>query len=275
MNVAGTTESEMPLRRSFVTGASETVLEWPRSSCRRRSGRCPPSGSPRNSGRTTNSCSLVDHARDPAAVRAHGRPDVRLVVAGDPVRCSGKANAAAAGLEAATDDVLVRTDADFEHAADWLETITRGVERHGVATGIPVFVSRDLAGASVEPLTTPPSLHAFWFGGAMWGGAMGFRREQVDFDALCRALRRTVSDDCSSATAFEPRRRPSRRSSHTSRSKGPVGRSHSPSSSSRPTTSPAPAVRPASDRVARTRVGVGRRCIDDIRAACRGFEWAE
>jgi glycosyltransferase involved in cell wall biosynthesis len=136
---------------------------------------------------------LVDDAGD--AVEADDREGVDRVVAGDPEGCSGKANAVAAGLEAASHDVVLATDADYDREPDWLATLREGVERHGVVTGVPVFVSDGAAGKLVEPTTTPLTLLAFGVEGATWGGALGFRREAVDVEALCADLRRTVSDD--------------------------------------------------------------------------------
>ncbi len=145
---------------------------------------------------------LVDAAADVAG-DVPDRDDVTVLAVGDPTGCSGKANAIAAGLEYATasddppveDDLILFTDADYRRDDDWLETLRAGVRQHGAATGVPVFRSRGLAGAVVEPLTTPLTLSTFGFGTAMWGGAMGVDRDVIDVDSLCTDLRRTVSDD--------------------------------------------------------------------------------
>ena len=145
---------------------------------------------------------LVDAAEDVAG-DVPDRDDVTVLAVGEPSGCSGKSNAIAAGLEYVTasdeppdeDDLILFTDADYRRDDDWLETLRAGVRQHGAATGVPVFRSRGLAGAVVEPLTTPLTLSTFGFGTAMWGGAMGVDRDVIDVDALCTDLRRTVSDD--------------------------------------------------------------------------------
>jgi hypothetical protein len=145
---------------------------------------------------------LVDAAEDIAG-DVPDRDDVTVLVVGDPSGCSGKANAIASGLAyvaasddpPAEDDLILFTDADYRRDDDWLETLRAGVRKHGAATGVPVFRSHGLAGAVVEPLTTPLTLSTFGFGTAMWGGAMGVSHELIDVDATCADLRRTVSDD--------------------------------------------------------------------------------
>lgn len=62
-----------------------------------------------------------DSEEDPVADREHIPETVRLVVAGTPTGCSGKANAIAAGMEAASHDRLVWTDDDFDHPPNWLD----------------------------------------------------------------------------------------------------------------------------------------------------------
>jgi hypothetical protein len=56
---------------------------------------------------------IHDTEDDPVTDRERFPENVRLVPAGDPVGCSGKANAIAAGMEAANHDRLVWTDDDF------------------------------------------------------------------------------------------------------------------------------------------------------------------
>lgn len=145
---------------------------------------------------------LVDHERD-VATDVPDRDDLTVLAVGEPSGCSGKANAIAAGLEYVVtegfddhpNDLILFTDADYRRDDDWLETLREGVSRHGAATGVPVFRSAGIAGATVEPLTTPLTVSTFGFGDAMWGGAMGVRRSAIDIDSTCADLRRTVSDD--------------------------------------------------------------------------------
>ncbi|MDB2239425.1 hypothetical protein PM026_16850, partial [Halorubrum ezzemoulense] len=57
---------------------------------------------------------IHDTEDDPVTDRERFPENVRLVPAGDPVGCSGKANAIAAGMEAAI-DLLLRVNAEESH----------------------------------------------------------------------------------------------------------------------------------------------------------------
>lgn len=141
----------------------------------------------------------VDHATDPAARAAEERPDCTVVVVGDPEGCSGKANAVAAGLEAAEQNVVVLTDDDVPRDEGWLSRVKAGVERHGAVSGAPLYVheggtGRPL-GAALEVAQGTLAL-ALAFGDGVWGGATGFDRAHLDDEAaLVHDLRRTVTDD--------------------------------------------------------------------------------
>jgi hypothetical protein len=136
-----------------------------------------------------------DGPDDPVTRRAGDLPDgVRLVAAGDPQGCSGKANAVAAGMEAAGNDRLVWTDDDFDHPDDWLATLQADYERHGPVTELPVFVGRDPLALLLEPIYVSGSASVYAAGKA-WAGAVVFDREDVDEAAFLADLRRTVSDD--------------------------------------------------------------------------------
>lgn len=129
-------------------------------------------------------------------LEAGGR--VKVLVAGEPSRCSGKANAIAHGIEHSnpTQDRFVWTDGDFIHGADWLSRMKALGERYGAVSGIPVFVS---AGGWVwrlfEPATTVCGSLSFYTANRAWGGSVTFTRDQVDLDGLVTDLRRTISDD--------------------------------------------------------------------------------
>ena len=60
-----------------------------------------------------------DGPDDPVVEDAAGTP-AEVVVAGEPQGCSAKCNALATGLERATGEYIVCTDADFEHGPEWL-----------------------------------------------------------------------------------------------------------------------------------------------------------
>ncbi|MFO8116115.1 MAG: glycosyltransferase [Halorubrum sp.] len=127
---------------------------------------------------------------------ADALPDgVRLVLAGEPEGCSGKANAIAAGTEAAGGDRIVWTDDDFHHPPEWLAALNADYERQGPTTEIPVFVGADPLGRFFEPAYVIGGTLPVSRGGIAWGGAVVFERDDLDEDALLADLRRTVSDD--------------------------------------------------------------------------------
>lgn len=122
---------------------------------------------------------------------------IRLLVAGEPRNCSGKANSIATGLEEASSnqDRFVWTDADFVHGDDWLDRIKALGERaDGAVSGVPVFTSDDFAWRIYEPAAMFGSL-GILTQNAVWAGSVTFTRDHLDLDALVSDLRRTVSDD--------------------------------------------------------------------------------
>jgi hypothetical protein len=122
--------------------------------------------------------------------------NVRLVAAGDPDGCSGKANAIAAGIEAARYDRLVWTDDDFHHPADWLNRFHEDYDRNGPTTELPFFVGRDPLAVVLEPLYAVAGTLGTYAGDIAWGGAVIFERDDLpDEAAFLRDLRRTVNDD--------------------------------------------------------------------------------
>lgn len=141
---------------------------------------------------------VCDDEADPVADREV--PDgVKVLVAGEPEGCSGKANAMACGMADAANDRFVWTDADFDHPEGWLdELVTAGIE-HGPATAIPFFHGGGWY-LMLEPWTMTSSTLAFYHGvGAWgdnaWGGGVTFTREDLDVDQLVEELRQVVSDD--------------------------------------------------------------------------------
>ncbi|WP_394294984.1 glycosyltransferase [Halorubrum hochstenium] len=148
---------------------------------------------------------VCDSPDDPVADRRGDLPPrVRIVIAGEPAGCSGKANAIAAGTEAAANDRFLWTDDDFHHPPDWLATLDADCERRGPTTEAPVFVGRDPLARLFEPAYVIGGTLAVAASGAVpgapaiaWGGAVVFDRGDLrDGEvALLRDLRRTVSDD--------------------------------------------------------------------------------
>ncbi|WP_123620329.1 glycosyltransferase [Halorubrum sp. CSM-61] len=141
---------------------------------------------------------ICDAADDPVADRRGTTPDgVRIVLAGEPEGCSGKANAIAAGMEAAANDRIAWTDDDFAHPDDWLATLEADYERQGPTTEIPVFVGTDPLARLFEPAYAIGGTAAVFAGGIAWGGAVVFERDDLrnGQDGFLADLRRTVSDD--------------------------------------------------------------------------------
>ncbi|UWG50949.1 Glycosyl transferase family 2 [Halalkaliarchaeum sp. AArc-CO] len=121
---------------------------------------------------------------------------VRLVIAGEPVGCSGKANAIAAGMEAAEHDRIVWTDDDFHHPDDWLERLLSAYDRQGPTTEVPSFVGRDPLSTLFEPQYALGGTAGVYFGDVAWAGAVVFERNDLpDEGMFVRDLRSTVSDD--------------------------------------------------------------------------------
>ncbi|GAA0530376.1 hypothetical protein GCM10008994_01200 [Halorubrum ejinorense] len=141
---------------------------------------------------------ICDSPDDPVADRRGDLPPrVRIVVAGEPEGCSGKANAIAVGMEAAANDRIAWTDDDFRHPPEWLATLDADYDRQGPTTEIPVFVGRDPLARLFEPAYVIGGTLAVFAAGVAWGGAVIFERDDLrDGEAaFLRDLRRTVSDD--------------------------------------------------------------------------------
>jgi hypothetical protein len=137
-----------------------------------------------------------DGPGDPVADRAGDLPEgVRLVAAGEPAGCSGKANAIAAGMAAARHDRIVWTDDDFHHPPDWLAGLHADYERHGPVSELPVFVGRDPLAVLLEPVYLLAGTYGAYAAEKCWGGALAFDRDDLDVAAFLADLRRTVSDD--------------------------------------------------------------------------------
>jgi hypothetical protein len=139
---------------------------------------------------------VCDAFVEEVAARADEHPDVRLVVAGEPEGCSGKANAIAAGMEAADTERLVWTDDDFARPSDWLDGLRTDYDRQGPTSEVPVFVGRDPLGALLEPAYMINGTLAVFLGNIPWAGSLIFERgDLADEAAFLADLRRTVSDD--------------------------------------------------------------------------------
>lgn len=143
---------------------------------------------------------ICDSDDDPVA--DHDPPaGVKILVAGEPEGCSGKANALAHGMERARHDRFVWTDDDFERAEDWLDRLVTAGERNGPATAVPFFT-----GQGWWRLFEPwhGALFTFMFYHQMagvadtaWGGGVTFTRSEltVSVPTLVEELRGVMSDD--------------------------------------------------------------------------------
>ncbi|MEZ3114512.1 glycosyltransferase [Halobaculum sp. MBLA0147] len=105
---------------------------------------------------------------------------VRVVCAGDPDRCSGKANAVATGMAAAETERLVWTDDDFHHPPAWLATLRREYERFGPVTELPFFVGRDPLATLLEPAYALGGTLGTYAGRKAWAGGVIFERGDLE-----------------------------------------------------------------------------------------------
>jgi hypothetical protein len=120
---------------------------------------------------------------------------VRLITAGEPEGCSGKANAIVAGMGAARHDRLVWSDDDFHHPPDWLTTLSQDYDKHGPVSEVPYFVGQDPLSMLLEPMYASGGSLPIAVLDRIWGGAVMFERDDIDEATYLDELRRTVSDD--------------------------------------------------------------------------------
>ena len=138
---------------------------------------------------------IHDVEDDPLTKRQNTPEGVRLLAAGEPEHCSGKANAIATGMKAACHDRLVWTDDDFHHPPDWLATLSADYETRGPVLEVLYFVGRDPLSVVLEPLYASAGSLSIYRDNRIWGGAVIFDRGDIDEAAFLNELRRTVSDD--------------------------------------------------------------------------------
>jgi glycosyltransferase involved in cell wall biosynthesis len=128
---------------------------------------------------------IHDDYSDAVADRAGRLPEnVRLVAAGEPSGCSGKASAVAAGLEAADHERVVVTDDDFRRPPGWLDGIHADYAVQSPVSEVPVFVGRDPLSVLLEPVY-------------LVGGTLATYANDYAWAARC----------CSSARTWRTRRR--------------------------------------------------------------------
>ena len=139
---------------------------------------------------------VCDRETDPIAEATDTLPEgVRLLVAGEPEGCSGKANAIATAMAAADHDRLVWTDDDFHHPPDWLADLQADYERQGPTTELPFFTGQDPLSTLLEPMYVMGATAGLTLINKPWGGAVIFERDDLDEAAFVTDLRQTISDD--------------------------------------------------------------------------------
>lgn len=139
---------------------------------------------------------VCDDEADPVTTHSESLPNrARVVFAGEPVDCSGKANAVATGMEEAHNGRIVWTDDDFHHPPDWLANLQADYEQYGPVSELPFFVGRDGLSLLLEPVYSIGGTLGAYAGNEAWGGAVIFEREELDCEPFVRDLRQTVSDD--------------------------------------------------------------------------------
>lgn len=146
-------------------------------------------------GETDELLVIHDDENDPVASMEEFPEGVRLIAAGEPEGCSGKANAIVAGMEAARHDRLVWSDDDFHHPPDWLATLSQDYDEHGPISEVPYFVGRDPLSVLLEPMYASGGSLPISIGNRIWGGAVIFERGDIDETTYLDELQRTVSDD--------------------------------------------------------------------------------
>jgi hypothetical protein len=133
---------------------------------------------------------VCDRESDPVAERAADLPaNARVVTAGEPRGCSGKANAVVAGMRAASHDRFVWTDDDFHHPPDWLAGLHADYEEHGPVSELPFFVGRDPLSLLLEPVYALGGTLGAYASGKAWGGEVMFERDDLDVTPLRRVRR--------------------------------------------------------------------------------------
>jgi hypothetical protein len=145
---------------------------------------------------------ICDRESNPVANREP--PDgVEILVAGEPDACAAKANAMAYGIERATNDRIVWSDADYEREGDWLDRLVEAGEIHGPAAVLPLFSGDGWSWRLVEPvMVLALGLQTGLFrsdgsSGYPWGGGVTFRCTELDIpvEQFATELRQCISDD--------------------------------------------------------------------------------
>ena len=121
--------------------------------------------------------------------------DVKILISGEPENCSGKCNALSKGLEKASREYVICTDADFRRSESWLGNVKKSLEKDNLVTAPNFFQSREFFGKLLEPGYLIGIVLGLYSGSGVWGGLMAFNKNNAPTTQIIDNLRKTVSDD--------------------------------------------------------------------------------
>lgn len=135
-----------------------------------------------------------DSEQDAVADSDFDSEQVRIIVAGEPEGCSGKANAIYHGMKAAENNRIVWTDDDFNHPEDWLEQMHKDCNRYGAVSELPFFIGKNPLSLISEPIYSFVMLVTY-LNNQAWGGSVMFDRDSFDEEKFLEELKTTIGDD--------------------------------------------------------------------------------
>lgn len=137
---------------------------------------------------------VCDREDDPVTEQKFSSDQVKVIIAGEPEGCSGKANALYKGMKAAENDLIAWTDDDFRHPEDWLQQMRRDHSRSGAVSELPFFTGKNPLTTVTEPVFAF-TMFVAWLNDQAWGGSVIFDRKKLEEDIFLEELQRTVGDD--------------------------------------------------------------------------------
>lgn len=137
---------------------------------------------------------VCDTEEDPIAEKTFDSEQVKVVKAGEPEGCSGKANAIHEGMREAENNRVLWTDDDFTHPENWLDQMNKGCDRYGAASELPFFTGKNFLTIVSEPIYAFTMLMAY-LNNQAWGGSAIFDRDKFEEEKFLEELQQTVGDD--------------------------------------------------------------------------------
>lgn len=137
---------------------------------------------------------VCDTEEDPVAEKTFDSEQVKVVKAGEPEGCSGKANAVYKGMKEAENNRVLWTDDDFTHPENWLEQMNTDCEKYRAASELPFFTGKNFLTIVSEPIYAFTMLMAY-LNNQAWGGSVIFDRDSFDEEKFLEELQQTVGDD--------------------------------------------------------------------------------